>query len=101
MEDGYPHVTMLKDVGPPDIELLKSVQQLEPEGAQGDCKYSHLLLLLLLTIQHLLSYPSPLVHSLAIYPSSIWLLPSYIIILLLSLSPISVGCVNCIYGYAH
>lgn len=39
MEDGYKNIYVVKDIGPPDIGLLRTIERIEPGNEEGDCKY--------------------------------------------------------------
>lgn len=36
MEDGYSNITVLRDIAPPDLDLLRKLEKIEPEGQEGD-----------------------------------------------------------------
>ena len=38
-EDGYQHISVVRDISFPDLELLKYVSTIKSEGAQGDCMH--------------------------------------------------------------
>jgi ATP-dependent DNA helicase 2 subunit 2 len=35
-EDGYQHITVKRDIAPPDLDLLKTIESIAPEGEEGD-----------------------------------------------------------------
>lgn len=36
-ENGYEHITMLRDISVPDLDLVRQVEAIEPGKAEGDC----------------------------------------------------------------